>query len=90
MNIVPVMWVLWGATVIFMVAIMIYSSRLAKNEEDQLFLAESSNHAKSEQDAIASKVGKIEPLKRTALISVGAMTLLVLAYYIFDAVKQFR
>jgi len=90
MNLVPVMWVVWSATVLFVAAVSIYASRLAKNEEDQLFLADSSSHAKSEQDAIASKVGKVEPVKRTALVLMGAMTLLVLAYYIFDAVKQFR
>ena len=90
MNLVPVMWVIWGASVLLMAGVSIYASRLAKNEEDQLFLAESSSHAKLEQDAIVSKVGKIEPLKRTALVLVGVMTLLVLAYYVFDAVKQFR
>jgi hypothetical protein len=90
MNFVPVMWAVWGVTVLFMVVVSIYASRLGKNEEDQLFLAESSSHAKLEQDAIASKVGRIAPVKRTALMLVGAMTLLVVAYYVFDAVKQLR
>jgi hypothetical protein len=90
MNIVPVLWAVWGVTVLFMVVVSIYSSRLAKNEEDQLFLAESSNHAKSEQDAIALKVGKIAPVKRTAVVLMSAMTLLVVVYYVFDAMRQLR
>ena len=63
MNWVPVIWSVWGVSVLLMAAVSIYASRLAKDEEDQLFLADSSSHAKTEQAAIASKVGKVEPLK---------------------------
>jgi len=90
MNFVPVLWSVWGVSVVLMVVVSLYVSRLSKNEEDQLFLADSSSHAKSEQDAIALKVEKVEPLKKGALILVGAMTVFVIAYYIFDAFKQFR
>jgi hypothetical protein len=72
-----------------MIGVSVYAARLGRNEEDQLFLADSSNHAKSEQDAIAIKVGKIQPVKRTTLVLVGVMTLVVLVYYIFDVIRQF-
>ena len=90
MALVPVMWAAWLLSVLLMVGVRIYAARLARNEEDQLFLAESSNHAKTEQDAIAAKVVKIEPLKKMMWVLVGVMTLLVLVYYIFDMVKQFK
>jgi hypothetical protein len=90
MGFVPMMWAVWGTAFLFMAVVSIYSSRLAKNEEDQLFLADSSNHAKTEQDAIALKVEKIQPLKRAALVIVGAMTLFVVAYYVYDMIRQFR
>ena len=90
MNWVPVIWSIWGVSVLLMAAVSLYASRLAKDEEDQLFLADSSSHAKTEQADIVSKVGKLEPLKRASLALVGAMTLVVLAYYVFDVVKQFR
>jgi len=90
MGFVPLMWGVWGAAFLFMAVVSIYSSRLAKNEEDQLFLADSSSHAKTEQDAIALKVEKIQPLKRATLIIVGLMTLVVVGYYIFDMIRQFK
>jgi hypothetical protein len=90
MGMVPLMWTLWGAAFLFVVAISMYTSRLTKNEEDQLFLAESSNRAKSEQDAITGRVEKVQPLKRVALAFAGAMTLFVLGYYILDVIRQFR
>jgi hypothetical protein len=90
MAIVPVIWAAWGLSVLVMIGVRVYAARLGRNEEDQLFLADSSNHAKTEQDAIAVKVGKIEPVKKMMWVLVGAMTLLVLIYYIFDMIKQFR
>jgi hypothetical protein len=90
MNWVPVIWSVWGATVLLMAAVSLYAARLAKNEEDQLFLADSSTHERIEQAAIASRVEKVRPLKRASLWLVGAMTLVVLVYYVFDVIRQFR
>jgi hypothetical protein len=89
MAIVPVLWAVWGFSILMLIGVRVYAARLARNEEDQLFLAESSSHAKSEQDAIAIKVGKVEPVKKMTWVLVGVMTLLVLVYYGFDIVKQF-
>jgi hypothetical protein len=90
MNWVPVIWSIWGASVLLMAIVSLYAARLGKNEEDQLFLSEASNHEKAEQAAIASRVNKVQPLKRMALALVGAMTLVVAVYYAFDIFKQFR
>jgi len=73
-----------------LIGVRVYAARLTQNEEDQLFLAESSNHARSEQDSIATKVGKVEPVKKITWVLVGVMTLLVLVYYVFDIIKQFQ
>ncbi|MGA2570271.1 MAG: hypothetical protein ABSF23_07095 [Terracidiphilus sp.] len=62
---------------------------MGRNQEDQLFLADSSNHAKSEQNEIAEKLGKIRPVKLTSLGLAGAMTAFVVAYYLLDLVHRF-
>jgi len=90
MGFVPLMWALWGAAFFFMTAVSLYSSRLARNEEDQIFLSDSSSQAKSEQNAIAARIGKIQPLRRTAFAVAGAMTIVVLGYYVLDMVRQLR
>ena len=43
MGFVPVMWTLWGVAFLFMAVASIYSARLGKNEEDQVFLSDSSS-----------------------------------------------
>jgi hypothetical protein len=87
---VPVMWSVWGVLVVLLIAVNLYMSRLARDEEDQIFLGESFDHEKSAQAAIVDKVNKVEPIKRLAMWLLVAMTVFVVAYYIFDIFRQFR
>ena len=87
---VPVMWSIWGVLVLVLAAVNLYASRLARDEEDQIFLSDGFNQERSAQAAIAERVGKVEPLKKLALGLVGAMTLVVIGYYIFDIFRQFK
>jgi hypothetical protein len=90
MTFVPVMWIVWGATILLMAAMLLYRSRLARDEEDQIFLDDSFSHIKAEQAAIAAKVTKFQPVVRTAELVAGLATLFVIGYYIMDVIKQFR
>lgn len=83
-------WVLWGASFVLMAGVTLFSARLGKNEEDQLFLSDSSGQEKSEQAAIAARLNKIQPFKRATLVLLGVMTVLLVIYYIFDMIRQFR
>ena len=86
---VPVMWVVWGVSLLLTIGVSLYAARLGRNEESQIFLADSSSHEKNEQEAIAARIGRIQPLKHGVMAAAGLMTLLILAYYILDAVRQF-
>lgn len=86
----PVMWTIWGAIVVVLAAISLYQSRLGRDEEDQIFLSEGGKEEQSAQAAIAAKVGKVQPIKRAVLGLLGAMTLVVIGYYIFDVIRQFK
>ena len=89
MGIVPIMWAVWGVSLVFMAGISIFAARLGRNEEAQIFLADSSSHVKSEQDAILARVNRIRPVKTTALWIAGGMTAIGLVYYLFDIFHQF-
>lgn len=89
MALVPVMLSLWGVSLALMFGVSIYVARVGRNEEAQIFLAESSNHVKSEQDEIAARVGKLLPLKRSVMILAGVMTLAVVVYFVYDVFHQF-
>ena len=84
MTFVPVMWTVWSAIVVITAALYLYRSNLTRDEEDQIFLDDSFDHEKAQQAAIVARVQKIEPLLRTAQVLVGAMSVVVLGYYVRD------
>lgn len=86
----PILWSVWGAFVVLLAAVHLYQSRLARDEEDQIFLGEGFKEERSAQAAIAEKVSKVEPMKRAVLWMVGGMTLVVIGYYVIDIIKQFK
>lgn len=89
MALVPVMLSVWGVSMALMLGVSIYVARVGRNEEAQIFLAESSSHVKSEQDEIAARVGRLLPLKRSVMFLAGAMTLLVVVYFVVNVFHQF-
>jgi hypothetical protein len=84
------MWLVWGVLVAIMAALHVYRSSLEKNEDDQIFLDESFEHEKTEQEAIVLKVNKVAPFLRVAQWLVAAMTIFVIAYYIRDILITLR
>ena len=90
MPFVPVMWAVWGLTILVLAFMFLYRSRLSRDEEDQLFLGDSFSHERTAQQAILAKVNKVQPLIRVSQIVVAIATLFVIGYYINDIFNQFK
>ena len=84
------MWAVWAITIMLMVAMFLYRSRLGRDEEDQLFLGDSLSQEKANQIAIATKVTKVQPLIKGSEIIAAVATLFVIGYYIVDIYNQFK
>jgi hypothetical protein len=82
------MWIIWAAFVVFMAVVYLYRASLQKNEEDQIFLDDSFQQEKAEQAIIVAKVTRIEPVARIARWLVILMTIFVIAYYVWDILRQ--
>jgi hypothetical protein len=87
---VPIMWSVWGAVVVALIALKIYSGRLSRDEDDQIILDDSFNHVRSEQAAIIEKVHKIEPAMKVTMWLAVAATVMVIGYYAWDIFSQFK
>ena len=90
MTIVPVMWVVWGVLAVVAAALYLYRSSLTRDEEDQIYLDYAFQHEKLAQQAIVAKVGKVEPALRFSAWLVGVWTVLLIGYYVWDVVAQFK
>jgi hypothetical protein len=78
----------WGFTVLFMASMLLYRSRLTRDEEDQLYLDDSFSHEKAEQAAIAARVEKVQPMVKGSEIVAGLATLFVIGYFLWDMYKN--
>ena len=85
---VPMMWTVWAAMVVFAATLYIYRASLTRDEEDQVFLDDSFEHERSAQAVITAKVAKVEPLVRVGRWLVIGMTVVVLVYYVRDISVQ--
>jgi hypothetical protein len=90
MTLVPAMWTIWGVLAVITAAIYLYRSSLTRDEDDQIYLDESFDHEKAAQEAIVAKVKKVEPALKVCFWLVGLATVLIIAYYIWDIVTQFK
>lgn len=88
MTFLPVMLSVWGFTVLFMASMLLYRSRLTRDEEDQLYLDDSFSHEKAEQAAIAARVEKVQPMVKGSEIVAGLATLFVIGYFLWDMYKN--
>ncbi len=88
MTFLPIMLVVWGITIVFMSAMLIYRSRLTRDEEDQLYLDDSFSHEKEEQAAIAARVAKVQPMVKGSEIIAAVATLFVIGYFVLDMYKN--
>jgi hypothetical protein len=84
------MWSVWGALVVILAGIWLYRSRLERDEEDQIFIDEAFSHEKAAQAAIVAKVAKVQPLLRAMMLITGVATVLLIGYYVWDIINQFK
>ena len=84
------MWSVWGALVLFLIALKLYNSRLTRDEDDQLILDDSFTRVRDEQAEIMAKIHRIQPLVRLSFWVVIAATLFVIGYYVVDFMQQFK
>lgn len=84
MTFFPIMLAVWILTIVFMTIMLLYRSRLARDEEDQLFLDDSFSEQKAAQAAIAARVEKVQPMVKGSELLAGAATLFVIGYFALD------
>ncbi|HXS11969.1 MAG TPA: hypothetical protein VN734_04650 [Acidobacteriaceae bacterium] len=87
----PILIVLWGASVIGFIAVMIYRATLTQHETDQLFLSDDSSHISMEHrehDEIVARVDKLRPYYQGLGGAAVVMTFVVVGVYIFQVLPD--
>jgi len=64
-----------------------YRGTIARDEEGQIFLHESFDYQEAVQAVIRGKIARIQPVVRASVGMAMLMTLVVIGYYIWFALK---
>ena len=71
-------------------ALMFYRARLQGNEIDQVSLDDTFARERDENAVLAARVNKVQPAIRVFGWLVTAATVIVIAYWALDFIKQFK
>jgi len=78
-------WLLiaWGIVTGILLILLFYRSTLTRQEDDQLFIDESSASKATEQSQLIAKVNKINPLVKLVGATSGLMILAIAAWAVY-------
>ena len=78
-------WLLiaWGVVTGILLILLFYRSTLTKQEDDQLFIDESSSSRATEQSQLIAKVNKINPLVKLVGATSGLMILAIAGWAVY-------
>jgi hypothetical protein len=78
-------WLLiaWGVLTAILIILLIYRGTLTMQEDDQLFLDESSSGMAEEQRQLMAKVKKVNPLVKVLGATSGAMLLIIAGWAVY-------
>lgn len=90
MSFIPAMWTVWICVFGLVCLAEAVHLRLSRDEDDEPVLGESLGPLRVERATIAAKLQKVEPIEHVLLWVLGAISVLVAAYYIHDMMSQFK
>ena len=78
-------WLLiaWGVVTGILLILLFYRSTLTRQEDDQLFIDESSSSRATEQSQLIAKVNKINPLVKLVGATSGVMILAIAGWAVY-------
>ncbi|MFZ0663249.1 MAG: hypothetical protein WAM66_11195 [Acidobacteriaceae bacterium] len=90
MSATLVMWIVWAGVALILLILLGYRGTLTRYEEDQLFLDSAGNlQEQQQQSTLLLKVQRVTPYVRLAIGATCLMSALVIAYYVWQAVRSF-
>ena len=85
-----VLMICWGVLAVITGALVLYRAKLQGTEIDQVALDETFAREAAENEALAAKVNKIQPAIRVLSWVLAAVTVIVIGYWVWDIIAQFK
>jgi hypothetical protein len=88
MSVLTGLLVIWGIVTAALIVLLIYRSTISMQEDDQLFLGESTSPMQQEQELVISRLNRLQlPLRLTGAAS-GFLILLIFGMWLWQGMNQ--
>jgi hypothetical protein len=84
------LFIAWGIVTALLIVLLFYRSTLTKQEDNQLFIDESARSRATEQRQLIAKVNRINPLVTMAGATSGLMILVMVSWFVYNALNSVR
>ena len=89
MNFIIVIWIVWVALAVVLLGLLLYHMNITQDEEDDLFLDAAEETERRRQDDVSAILKRLKPWIRICGGVEGIATLILVGFYIVDAMRQF-
>jgi len=89
MNFIIVIWIVWVVLAVVLLGLLLYHMNITQDEEDDLFLDAAEETERRRQDDVSAKLKRLKPWIRICGGVEGIVTLILVGFYIVDAMRQF-
>jgi hypothetical protein len=80
--------IMWGIVTGILLILVFYRSTLTRQEDDQLFIDESSSSRATEQRQLIAKVNRINPLVKLVGATSGLMILAIAGWAVYNGLNS--
>ncbi len=89
MNSIIVIWIVWAVLTVILLGLLLYRISISQYEEDRLFLDGENELQHHAQDEMLAKLKRLRPAIRICGGAEGIVTLILVGFYVLDALRQF-
>jgi hypothetical protein len=82
------MLIAWGVVTGILLILLFYRSTLTRQEDDQLFIDESSSSRATEQSQLIAKVNELTPLVKKVAATSGLMILAIAGWAVYNGLNS--
>jgi hypothetical protein len=80
--------IMWGVVTGILLILLFYRSTLTRQEDDQLFIDESSSSRATEQSQLIAKVNELTPLVKMVAATSGLMILAIAGWAVYNGLNS--
>jgi uncharacterized membrane protein YjfL (UPF0719 family) len=88
MNLMDTLLIIWGTLTVVLILLLIYRGTLNMHEDDQLFLDPAQSHMAKEQEALLTRMHRLQPWVRLFGTCSALLIMVIAGLFVYSRINQ--